>query len=132
MLARIGVQKIDVALGGQEALDAILQKHDSHYSAILMDIQMPDLSGYDTTRAIRLMPGGHLPFIIGNSAYCIQIQDDCQKAGMNNFLFKPIRLKQLKCALLSAQAFGVCLAGTPISVEAPPVNDAKLQCLGAE
>ncbi|MCR4675442.1 MAG: response regulator [Lachnospiraceae bacterium] len=43
----------EIAMNGQEALDAIKTKPDNYYDLILMDIQMPVLNGYDATKMIR-------------------------------------------------------------------------------
>ncbi|HVO65037.1 MAG TPA: AAA family ATPase [Syntrophales bacterium] len=79
---------VEVANCGQEAVSA-LSKQD--YAAVLMDVQMPDMSGYETTRLIRNDPlHTNLP-IIAMTAHAIQgTQEESLAAGMNDYITKPI------------------------------------------
>ncbi|MEO5756899.1 MAG: response regulator, partial [Mesorhizobium sp.] len=64
-----------------------------HPKLILMDVSMPEMNGYEATRAIRTMEnatGGHIP-IIGVTAHALKgDRDKCIEAGMDDYLPKPV------------------------------------------
>jgi PAS domain S-box-containing protein len=97
MLARCGFQS-DVAENGLDALD-VLAEHD--YAAVLMDCQMPALDGYETTQEIRRreMGGPRLPIIAMTANSMQGERERCLKAGMDDYLAKPLRKQVLKRAL---------------------------------
>lgn len=87
--------RVVVAANGREALEA-LEKEE--FDLVLMDVQMPEMDGLETTAAIRTMERGselHLP-IIALTAYAIN--GDAERfmaAGMDGYLAKPIRAQEL-------------------------------------
>ena len=89
---------VDVASNGQEAVEAINNKR---YDAIIMDIEMPELNGYEATRQIRSdLQYDDIP-IVGMSARALA--GDAEKAleaGMNGYITKPINKQILLNKLL--------------------------------
>ena len=70
-----------------------------HYDVILMDIQMPMMDGLEATQAIR-NSNTKQPFIIAMTANAMpEDREDCLKAGMNDYLSKPINLELFMKAL---------------------------------
>jgi len=98
MLARLGY-RADLAANGLEALE-LLEK--ASYDVVLMDVQMPELDGLQATRRIRARwPGSAGPYIIAMTANTLRSdQQECQDAGMNDYLAKPIRVADFRAALL--------------------------------
>ncbi|MEI6428352.1 MAG: response regulator [Pseudanabaena sp. ELA607] len=84
----------DVAGNGIEALDLLDQ---ISYDMVLMDCQMPELDGYDTTRAIRQLKAPKCDVvIIAMTANAMQEdRQRCLDAGMNDYLSKPISKESL-------------------------------------
>ncbi len=94
-LRQLGYQA-DVANNGLEVLK--LLKH-STYDIILMDCQMPDLDGYETSRRIRQLDLPQ-PVIIALTAHVMKDdRDKCLAAGMDDYLSKPIDREHLGMAL---------------------------------
>lgn len=95
---------------GQEALDYLLQAPTTqhrHPDIILMDVQMPILDGYRATHLIR----HHIPYsklpeirnipIVAMTASAIQgDREKCERAGMDDYLAKPVRGKTLEKMLV--------------------------------
>ncbi len=86
------------ATGGQEAVRMVEQRD---YALVLMDVQMPGMTGLEAARAIRALPGkGDTP-IVALTASCFG--DDrraCEAAGMNDFIAKPLEPEQLYATVL--------------------------------
>lgn len=97
MLQKLGYQP-DAVGNGQEALDRL---ETSSYDIVLMDCQMPVLDGYEATRRLRQRPGHQYhPIIIGVTAYAmVGDQEKCLAVGMDDYLSKPIKLKDLSALL---------------------------------
>jgi PAS domain S-box-containing protein len=97
MLERCGFEA-QVAEDGRQALEALSRRT---YAAVLMDCQMPELDGYETTREIRrLEEGGPRIPIIAMTANAMQGERErCLAAGMDDYLTKPLRQRTLKDAL---------------------------------
>ena len=97
MLDSIGYQ-VETAANGLEALEAVKTKH---FDLIFMDIQMPEMDGYEATLRIReLSPEtGSIPIV----AITANTQDGdrvaCIEAGMNDYIAKPFVKKQLATLL---------------------------------
>jgi CheY-like chemotaxis protein len=89
----------EVVSGGEAALEAI---HRAEFAAILMDCQMPNLDGYQTTAQIRTLEAqtGRRTPIIAMTANAIEGDPErCRAAGMDDYLAKPLRLATLSAAL---------------------------------
>ena len=90
---------VDLAENGRIGVNKVQEAKDGFYSAVLMDIQMPEMNGYDATRAIRALPGDYpkaLPIIaMSANAYDEDVRA-CLDAGMNAHLAKPFRPDELK------------------------------------
>ena len=88
MLKQNGIE-VDRAENGLVGLEMV---RENHYAAILMDIQMPIMNGYETSRAIRQLDGEYfrkLPIIaISANAYDDDVKQ-CLEAGMNDHIAKP-------------------------------------------
>ncbi|MFY9164022.1 PAS domain S-box protein [Aquirufa antheringensis] len=83
-----------MASSGQEAI-GILQK-DVHFDLVLMDIQMPEMDGMETTRRLKSLNLAALPPIVAMTAYAMK--EDRERflaAGMDDYLAKPIRAQQI-------------------------------------
>ena len=97
MLDSIGYQ-VETAANGLEALEAVKTKH---FDLIFMDIQMPEMDGYEATLRIRELgqQTGSIPIV----AITANTQDDdraaCIEAGMNDYIAKPFVKKQLVALL---------------------------------
>ena len=93
MLTRLGYQ-VDVAENGREAVNAFRR---FRYPAILLDCQMPEMDGFEATRAIRQIEGAERPAtIIALTANALAGErEHCLDAGMDDYLSKPISLKSL-------------------------------------
>jgi two-component system, sensor histidine kinase and response regulator len=90
MLTRLGYRS-DVAGSGREALLAITA---FTYAAVLIDCQLPEMDGYETTRELRLAERGtgrHLPVIGMSPAAVPDAREACVEAGMDDYLAKPVR-----------------------------------------
>lgn len=97
MLLRLGCQVV-VANHGREALDAL---RGENIDLVLMDCQMPELDGYQTTRELRSWGGAFadLPVIALTASAMAEDRQNCFDAGMNGFLSKPLMLSSLAAAL---------------------------------
>jgi len=97
MLERLGYRAQTVA-NGLEAVEAISR---GGYDAVLMDCQMPVLDGYEASRRIRKLvgSGSPVPIIALTASALADERWHCLDAGMNDFLSKPVRLKDLASAL---------------------------------
>jgi signal transduction histidine kinase/CheY-like chemotaxis protein len=97
MLRDVGCE-VDTAADGHVAIRAA---RENDYDAIFMDFQMPGLDGCEATRAIRRFDeNAHLTPIIGLTAHAPEdMRERCRRAGMADFLVKPVRSKQLMAAL---------------------------------
>jgi signal transduction histidine kinase/DNA-binding response OmpR family regulator/streptogramin lyase len=92
LLNRLGYDP-KVVENGSLAVTAINQ---SHYDLILMDMQMPEMDGVATTQVIRGLPLKNQPAIIALTANAMKGDEEmCIKAGMNDYLSKPLKLEKL-------------------------------------
>ena len=95
-LTRFGTQPV-LATTGLEALAAI---HSRRFDLILMDCHMPDMDGYEATRAIRGKTDFSAIPIIALTANALDGERErCIQAGMNDFLSKPFYPEQLRAIL---------------------------------
>ncbi len=98
MLKRIGY-RADVAGNGIEAIEAVKRQP---YDVVLMDVQMPEMDGWEATRRIRAA-GGTQPRIIAMTADATREgREACFAVGMDDYLCKPIQPADLVAALSRA------------------------------
>ena len=96
ILASAGAQ-VDIAGNGLEALRMVDQKT---YAAVLMDIQMPEMDGYEATARIREKSQHRDLPILAMTAHAISgYREECLAAGMNDYLVKPINPDRLFATL---------------------------------
>lgn len=100
MLSMFGCQ-VEVVANGREALKAVTQKR---YDMVFMDCQMPEMDGYEATRAIRkneasCMPHVRVPIIAMTGQGSENFQEQCLAAGMDDHLPKPFSLRQVQAIL---------------------------------
>jgi len=92
---------VEVASDGEQALVLLSGKGAAYYDLVLMDLQMPGLDGFETTEAIRQMPSmAALPILAMTADTLIEHRQQCQAAGMNDFIAKPINVEQMLTTLL--------------------------------
>ncbi len=97
MLRKIGYQA-DLASNGFDVLAALDRQA---YDVILMDIQMPDMDGFEATRRILArFPKMKRPRIIALTAHALNgDRERCLEAGMDGYLSKPVKIEDLQSAL---------------------------------
>ena len=92
MLERLGL-KVDIASNGKEALGRF-EAFEEKYSAILMDLQMPLMSGYEAAKHIREIDK-EIPIIALTAAAMVEDKQKVLEAGMNDHLSKPFEEAEL-------------------------------------
>ncbi len=99
LLESLGAE-VDVAENGYVAL-SLLQQVGVHYDVVLMDLQMPVMDGFETTRQLRLIEQfADLPIIAMTANVMASDREECFAAGMNDFMSKPVRLNDLREKIL--------------------------------
>jgi CheY-like chemotaxis protein/CHASE3 domain sensor protein len=89
---------VSYAEGGREALEKL--QHEDGYSAILMDVMMPEMDGYETTRRIRALPPyAKLPIIMVTAKAMRGDREKCLQAGASDYITKPVDMDQLRSLL---------------------------------
>jgi CheY-like chemotaxis protein len=97
LLGQMGY-RADVAANGLEAVEAVERQT---YDVVLMDVQMPELDGFEASREInRRWPGERRPRIVAMTANAMQGDRElAAAAGMDGYVAKPIRVEELVAAL---------------------------------
>lgn len=107
--------RADVAANGLEVLDALERQQ---YDVILMDVQMPEMDGLETTHRVRTMVSSECqPRIIGVASLGAEgDQDQWLARGMDDYIHKPVRLEELAGVLAKVPTRGVRMPHSGISV----------------
>ncbi|MFH2102286.1 MAG: response regulator [Chloroflexota bacterium] len=101
-LATVLVEKagfsVDVADNGLKALEKVLA---GSYAVVLMDVQMPEMDGFEATQRIRAWEGDtrHIPIIAMTAHAMAGDRERCLEAGMDDYISKPIKPEVLLSAL---------------------------------
>ena len=104
LLGRLGHHAV-ITTDGAEALESWLSAKSagSPYDLVLMDIQMPQLDGIETTKRIRTLeagqPGRRTPILALTANTLVEDRYACFEAGMDGFLIKPLDREKLAEAL---------------------------------
>lgn len=85
----------DIANNGVEAIDLLSHSGEKRYTIILMDCQMPEMDGFETTRSIRRGDAGehylNIPIIALTANAMKGDRERCLESGMNDYLSKPVK-----------------------------------------
>src|SRR5881227_751287 len=120
MLLKRGHQ-VDVVANGREAVDAVAAER---YDVVLMDIQMPEMDGFEATRHIRALPqGGTLPIIALTAHALSGERERCLERGMTGYLAKPFKAHELFAVVEGRGGDGT----EPAAAPAPPVDVAAFR-----
>ena len=113
LLERFGCRTA-VAGNGREALAAL--RHQP-CDLVLMDVQMPEMNGLEATRRIRQeWPDAAQPRVIALTANVIvDEKETCLAAGMDDYLAKPVRVKELQEVLRLARDWHAHRVGHPVA-----------------
>jgi PAS domain S-box-containing protein len=87
--------RVEIAANGQEAVESV---RDVDFDAILMDVHMPEMNGFQATAAIRQIEdkhGGHVPIIAMTANALKGDREQCIAAGMDDYVSKPIHSAEL-------------------------------------
>lgn len=87
--------KVDIADNGKIAVEKLRK---NNYDIILMDLQMPEMDGYETTSYIRSKFNGskrELPILAMTAHAFKEVEEKCIKAGMNDYISKPVKAEKL-------------------------------------
>ena len=104
LLGRLGHDTV-ITTNGAEALESWLSAKSagSPYELVLMDIQMPQLNGIETTKRMRSLeagePGVRTPILALTANTLVEDRYACFEAGMDGFLIKPLDREKLAEAL---------------------------------
>ena len=112
MLEQWGVG-VEQAVDGPQALAAVARAaaQGQGFDAVLMDVQMPQMSGYEATRLLRQEQGDRLPIIALTAAALVSEREEALAAGMNDFLTKPIDPDRLRATLAKWVGWRAALKG---------------------
>lgn len=89
---------VDNAKDGKECVDMLQNAPVHYYDLILMDVQMPNMNGYEATRAIRALPDlerANIPILAMTANAFEEDKKEAFKSGMDGHLSKPIDIKAL-------------------------------------
>ena len=81
---------VSIANNGKEAVDIFSSEPDK-YDVIIMDIQMPELNGFDSTKLLRKKGFKDIPIIAMTANALKGDRENCLEAGMNDYISKPIK-----------------------------------------
>ena len=98
VLQKLG-HEVSLANDGAEALSLL---RESRFDAVLMDVQMPNVSGLEATAAIRAREaaeGGHMHIIAMTANAMVGDREACLAGGMDDYVSKPIQIERLLEAL---------------------------------
>ena len=100
VLTSFGLE-VERAVNGKECVEKFEASKTGFYDAILMDIRMPVMNGYDATKAIRKLdrPDKGLPIIAMTAEALSDNVQYCLDCGMNAHVAKPLDIKELMCLL---------------------------------
>ena len=104
---------VEVATNGHEVLAALARQP---YDVILMDVQMPEMDGFETTRRLRQLGGSlaRMPWVIAVTANAMEgDREQCLAAGMDDYLSKPIKSAAMEAALERARQARARVDSTP-------------------
>ena len=96
LFSRLGVESYFLAVNGKEV---VRQVETGNYDVVLMDCHMPEMNGYDATRAIRALPDpikGDIPIIAMTANAMPEDEAKCLEIGMDAYIPKPVDLNVLK------------------------------------
>ncbi|MBL0318247.1 MAG: response regulator [Alphaproteobacteria bacterium] len=86
--------EVDVADDGKETLDMF---NENEYDIIFLDIQMPEMDGYEVARRIRqVAKGKQIPIVAITANALVGDREKCLDAGMNDYMPKPIKGERLE------------------------------------
>lgn len=122
MLGTMLLEGLGLKVKGAESGEAAVEKAAQQcFCAVLMDISMPGIDGFEATRRIRKLPGREKLPILALTAYASsREQENARASGMNDYLTKPISQSQL------AQALGKWLPKSPVVPESVESAGAKV------
>ena len=89
---------VDTAVDGQSAFDKVKESQSGQYGAVLMDIQMPVMNGYEATKLIRSLDDPYLSNIPVIALTANAFEEDkhlAEEAGMNGHISKPINQNEM-------------------------------------
>ncbi|KOR32893.1 hypothetical protein TI05_04410 [Achromatium sp. WMS3] len=96
LLQRFGLNA-DIARDGLESLEAIKR---IQYDVVLMDVQMPNMDGFEATKRIRVREQelglAHMPILAMTANAMAGDREKCLQAGMDDYISKPVKLADLK------------------------------------
>ncbi|MBZ5592796.1 MAG: response regulator [Acidobacteriia bacterium] len=106
--------EVVIVTNGKEALEAVKQRP---FDLVLMDVQMPEMGGFEATRAIRAREkhtGGHLP-IVAMTAHAMKgDRERCLEAGMDAYISKPVQAEELAQVIGEAGSKPAQSAASPL------------------
>lgn len=81
------------AHSGQEAVRVF---EENQPQAVVLDLMLPDMTGYDVARRLRALPGGAtVPIVVVSATADTAAAQLCREAGANSFIRKPVNIRNL-------------------------------------
>ena len=90
--------EVDWARDGKQAVDMLTASDDGYYSMVFMDVQMPNMNGYEATQAIRAMErpyAKNIPIVAMTANAFAEDKINAKNAGMDEHIIKPIDVDAL-------------------------------------